>query len=133
MTNERFEAGLRTRREVLGAEYVDAALANADEFTRPFQELITTVAWNDVWNRPGLDRRTRSIINLAILGTLGRSTELGTHVRGALRNGLTPDEISEIFIHMMGYAGYPAGVEAFRIAQPIVAAHREQQAQQPAT
>ena len=91
----RFAAGLKTRREVLGSEYVDRALANADEFTHPFQEFVTTQAWNDVWNRSGLDRRTRSIVNLATLTALGRSQELATHVRGALTNGVTPEEIRE--------------------------------------
>jgi len=121
---ERFEAGLRTRREVLGAEYVDRALANADAFTQPFQEFVTMHAWNDVWNRPGLDRRTRSIINLATLAALGRAQELALHVRGALNNGVTPEEIREVFIQLAGYAGFPAAVEAFRTAQPIVAEHR---------
>lgn len=117
----RFEAGLRTRREVLGNEYVDRALANADDWTRPFQQFVTTQAWNDVWNRPGLDRRSRSMINLAMLGALGRSQELATHVRGALTNGVTPEEIREVFFQLAGYAGFPAVVEAFRTAQPIVA------------
>ncbi|HEY7295645.1 MAG TPA: carboxymuconolactone decarboxylase family protein [Dehalococcoidia bacterium] len=121
----RFEAGLKTRREVLGAEYVDRALANADEFTRPFQEFVTTQAWNDVWNRPGLDRKTRSIVNLATLTALGRPQELALHVRGALTNGVTPEEIREVFFQLAGYAGFPAAVEAFRTAQPIVAEWRE--------
>jgi 4-carboxymuconolactone decarboxylase len=121
---EGYEAGLKTRREVLGPEYVDAAVANADEFTRPFQEMVTAKAWNDIWNRPGLDRRTRSIINLATLVALGRSHELTLHVRGALRNGVTPEEIREVFYQLAGYAGFPAAVEAFRIAQPIVAEFR---------
>ena len=121
----RFEAGLKTRREVLGNEYVDRALANADDWTRPFQEFVTAQAWNDVWNRPGLDRRSRSMINLAMLGALGRSQELATHVRGALTNGVTPEEIREVFFQLAGYAGFPAAVEAFRTAQPIVAEWRK--------
>jgi 4-carboxymuconolactone decarboxylase len=120
----RFEAGLETRREVLGATYVDQALAKADEFTQPFQEFVTMHAWNDIWNRPGLDRKTRSIINLAMLSALGRSQELVLHTRGALANGVTPEEIGEVFIQVAGYAGFPAGVEAFRTAQPIIAEHR---------
>ncbi|HLZ69069.1 MAG TPA: carboxymuconolactone decarboxylase family protein [Dehalococcoidia bacterium] len=120
----RFEAGLETRRAVLGSDYVDRALANADEFTQPFQEFVTTQAWNDIWNRPGLDRRTRSIVNLATLTALGRSQELATHVRGALTNGVTPEEIREVFFQLAGYAGFPAAVEAFRAAQPIVAEWR---------
>ena len=121
---ERFEAGLKTRREVLGSEYVDRALAGADEFTQPFQEFVTIQAWDAIWNRPGLDRRTRSIINLAVLTALGRSHELALHTRGALNNGVTPEEIREVFIQLAGYAGFPAAVEAFRTVQPIIAEHR---------
>ncbi|MGH2586762.1 MAG: carboxymuconolactone decarboxylase family protein [Dehalococcoidia bacterium] len=120
---QRFEAGLKTRREVLGDGYVDRALANADDFTRPFQEFVTVQAWDTIWNRPGLDRKTRSIINLAALTALGRSHELALHIRGALNNGVTPEEISEVFIQLSGYAGFPAAVEAFRTAQPIIAEH----------
>lgn len=121
---QRYEAGLKTRREVLGAEYVDRAIAAADEFTKPFQEFVTAQAWDTIWNRPGLDRKTRSIINLAMLAALGRSPELALHVRGALNNGVTPEEIREVFIHVSGYAGFPAAVDAFRTAQPIVAEWR---------
>jgi 4-carboxymuconolactone decarboxylase len=121
----RYEAGLKTRREVLGAEYVDRSLANADDFTRPFQEYVTMQAWDAVWNRPGLDRRTRSIINLAMLAALGRSAELVLHTRGALTNGVTPEEIREVLIQVGGYAGFPAAVEAFRTVQPIIAEHRQ--------
>ncbi len=121
---ERFEAGLKTRREVLGDAYVDRALAGADDWTRPFQEFVTAQAWNDIWNRPGLGRRSRSLINLAMLGALGRSQELATHVRGALNNGVTPEQIREVFFQLAGYAGFPAAVEAFRTAQPIVAEWR---------
>ena len=120
---QRYEAGLQTRREVLGAEYVERALANADDFTRPFQEFVTIQAWDTIWNRPGLDRRTRSIINLATLAALGRTEELALHIRGALNNGVTPDEIREVFIQIAGYAGFPAAVSAVRTAQPIVAEH----------
>lgn len=121
---ERYEAGLKTRREVLGAEYVDRALANADDFTQPFQEYVTIHAWHEVWNRPGLDRKTRSIVNLAMLAALGRSEELALHIRGALNNGVTPEEIREVLIQVGGYAGFPAAVQAFRTAQPIIAEHR---------
>jgi 4-carboxymuconolactone decarboxylase len=121
----RYEAGLKTRREVLGAEYVDRSLANADDFTRPFQEYVTMQAWDAVWNRPGLDRRTRSIVNLAMLAALGRSAELVLHTRGALTNGVTPEEIREVLIQVGGYAGFPAAVEAFRTVQPIIAEHRQ--------
>ena len=118
---QRFEAGLKTRREVLGAEYVDRALASADDFTRPFQEFVTIQAWDAIWNRPGLDRKTRSIVNLAVLTALGRSHELALHTRGALNNGVTPEEIREVLIQLAGYAGFPAAVEAFRTVQPIIA------------
>ena len=121
---ERFEAGLKPRREVLGSEYVDRALAGADEFTQPFQEFVTIEAWDAIWNRPGLDRKTRSIINLAVLTALGRSHELALHTRGALNNGVTPEEIREVFIQLAGYAGFPAAVEAFRTVQPIIAEYR---------
>jgi 4-carboxymuconolactone decarboxylase len=124
---QRYEDGLKTRREVLGSAYVDRAIANADDFTGPFQEFVTTQAWNDIWNRPGLDRKTRSIINLGVLTALGRSAELGLHVRGALNNGVTPEEIREVFIQLAGYAGFPAAVEAFRTAQPIIAEFRTNQ------
>jgi len=120
---ERYEAGLRTRREVLGAEYVDRATANADDFTRPFQEFVTAQAWDAIWNRPGLDRRTRSLLNLAMLAALGRTEELALHIRGALNNGVTPEEMREVFFQVAGYAGFPAAVTAFRTAQPIVAEH----------
>jgi 4-carboxymuconolactone decarboxylase len=119
----RFEAGLQTRRDVLGTEYVDRALASADDFTRPFQEFVTMQAWDAIWNRPGLERKTRSIINLALLSALGRSAELASHTRGALTNGVTPEEIREVLIQVAGYAGFPAGVEAFRVVQPIIAEH----------
>lgn len=120
----RFEQGLQTRREVLGNEYVDRALAGIDDFTREWQQMLTEHAWNDVWNRPGLDRRTRSLLTVTVLAVLGRSTELASHTRGALNNGATPEEIAEVFMHLAGYAGFPAGVEAFRTAQPIIAEYR---------
>ncbi len=117
------EEGMRVRREVLGDEHVDAAAARTTPFTADFQDLITRYAWGEIWSRPGLDRRTRSIINLAVLTALGRSHELALHTRGALNNGVTPDEIREVFIQLAGYAGFPAAVEAFRTAQPIIAEH----------
>ena len=93
MNRESFEKGLKTRREVLGAEYVDNAIKNADAFNQPMQELVTEYCWNEIWNRPGLDRRTRSIINLSMLTALNRPHELKMHVKGALVNGVTKDEI----------------------------------------
>lgn len=111
-----FDAGVSTRRAVLGAEYVDAALQNATDFNIDLQELVTQYCWGDVWNRPGLDRRTRSLLNLAMLTALNRPHELKLHVRGALNNGVTRDEIKEVFLQAAIYCGVPAAVDAFRTA-----------------
>ena len=119
-----FEDGMRTRREVLGDAHVDRSIARTTDFTRDFQEHITRLAWGSVWTRPGLDRRTRSAITLTALTALGREGELELHVRGALRNGLTPDEISEILIHTSVYAGVPAANAAFAIAQRVIDGER---------
>jgi 3-oxoadipate enol-lactonase/4-carboxymuconolactone decarboxylase len=113
-------AGTRVRREVLGDAHVDRSQAAATDFTADFQEHLTRVAWGSVWTRPGLDRRTRSAITLAALAALGHEGELELHVRGALRNGLTPDEISEILIHISVYAGIPAANAAFRLAPRVI-------------
>src|SRR5947209_9543721 len=102
-----FEAGLQTRREVLGAEHVDRSLARASEFARPMQELVTEYCWGAVWSRPGLDRRTRSLLNIGMLTALGRSHELSLHVRGALTNGVTPEEIQEALLQAAIYCGVP--------------------------
>jgi 4-carboxymuconolactone decarboxylase len=120
MSDDPYEAGMEVRREVLGDAHVDRAVARTTDFTRAFQEHITRVAWGSVWTRPGLDRRTRSAITLTALTALGREGELEMHVRGALRNGLTPDEISEILIHTSVYAGVPAANAAFAIAQRVI-------------
>jgi len=117
MNQEQFEKGLKVRREVLGAEYVDASLRNADEFTRPMQEFVTEYCWGEVWNRPGLDRRSRSLLNLAMLTALNRPHELKLHVRGAINNGLTKDEIAEVFLQAAIYCGVPAAMESFRVAR----------------
>ncbi len=114
-----FEQGLKTRREVLGAEYVDAAIQSADDFNRPMQDLVTKYCWGDVWNRPGLDRRTRSLLNLAMLTALNRPHELKAHVKGALRNGVTKDEIREVFMHTAIYCGVPAAIDSFRSAREV--------------
>ncbi|OGA13676.1 MAG: 4-carboxymuconolactone decarboxylase [Betaproteobacteria bacterium RIFCSPHIGHO2_12_FULL_69_13] len=114
---ERHEAGLKTRREVLGAEWVDKSQASLDDFNRPFMELVNSYCWNDVWNRPGLDRKTRSMLNLAMLSALNRPHELKLHVNGALNNGLTKEQIREVFLQVAIYCGVPAAVEAFRIAR----------------
>jgi len=112
-----FETGLKVRSEVLGADYVDAAIKGADDFNRPFQEFITEYCWGAVWGRPGLPRKTRSMLNLAMLSALNRQTELKLHVRGALRNGVTKDEIAEVLLQAAIYCGVPAAVEAFRTAR----------------
>ncbi len=120
--NALYARGLATRREVLGAEYVDRAIAGADDFSRPLQELVTTWCWGEVWNRPGLDRRTRSLLNLAILTVLNRPHELKLHVQGALNNGVSREEIREVFLHAGVYGGVPAAVDAFRQAREVFAA-----------
>ena len=121
MSDDRYESGMQVRREVLGDEHVDRAVAATTEFTAPFQEFITRYAWGDVWNRDGLDRRTRSAITLAALTALGHEKELALHVRAARRNGLTPSEISEVLLHTAVYAGVPAANAAFAIAQQVLA------------
>jgi len=119
LNQELFEKGLKNRREVLGAKHVDKAIAAAEDFSRPLQELVTQYCWGEIWGRPGLDRRTRSIINLAMLTALNRPNELKLHVRGALNNGLSKADIQEVLLHAMIYCGVPAGVESFRIAQEV--------------
>jgi len=114
------EAGMGVRREVLGDAHVDAVIARTTPFTAPFQEFATRVAWGDVWSRPGLDRRTRSCITLAILTTLRAETEIAMHVRAALRNGLTSSEIAEVLLHSAIYAGLPAANSAYSIAQQVL-------------
>ncbi len=116
---ERYDAGLKTRREVLGAEYVDKAMAGVDDFNRPFVELLNSYCWNDVWNRPGLPRQTRSLLNLAMLSALGRSHELKLHIVGALNNGITKEQIREVFLQVAIYCGVPAAVESFRCAREV--------------
>ncbi|HTX07352.1 MAG TPA: carboxymuconolactone decarboxylase family protein [Solirubrobacteraceae bacterium] len=121
MNDELFEKGLAIRREVVGAEYVDRSLANADDFTRDFQRLVTEYCWGAGWGRDALSRRDRSLLNLAMLGALNRGTEFKLHLRGALRNGCTKAEIQDTLIQLAIYAGIPAGVEAFRLAQEVFA------------
>ena len=116
---ERAKDGLKTRREVLGAEYVDKAMAATDDFNREFVDLLNTYCWNDIWNRPGLPRQTRSIINLAMLSALGRVPELKLHINGALNNGLTKEQIKEVFLQVAIYCGVPAAVESFRCAREV--------------
>jgi 4-carboxymuconolactone decarboxylase len=111
------DEGMRIRREVLGDEHVDDAIERTTDFTRDFQDLITRYAWSEIWTRPGLDRRTRSCITIMALIALGRDDELAMHVRAAVRNGLTADEIKEVILHAAIYCGVPAANSAFQIAQ----------------
>jgi 4-carboxymuconolactone decarboxylase len=119
MNKELFDQGLRTRREVLGAEYVDTSIRNADDFSMAMQEFVTQYCWGDVWNRPGLDRRTRSLLNLAMITALNRPHELKLHVRGAINNGVTKDEIKEVFLQTAIYCGVPAAIDSFRNAREM--------------
>ena len=116
---ERYDAGLKTRREVLGAEYVDKSMAAVDDFGKPFTELLNTYCWNDVWNRPGLPRQTRSMLNLAMLSALGKEHELKLHINGALNNGLSKEQIREVFLQVAIYCGVPAAVVSFRCARDV--------------
>jgi 4-carboxymuconolactone decarboxylase len=120
MNQDAFEAGLKTRREVLGADYVDQSIQNADDFNMPLQQLVTEYCWNDIWNRPGLDRRTRSMINLAMLTALNRPHELKLHLKGALNNGVTKDEIREVLMQTAIYCGVPAAIDSFRVAREVL-------------
>jgi len=117
MSKEVYDKGLAIRREVLGAEYVDNAIKNADDFNRPLQELVTEYCWGAVWGRPGLPKKTRSLLNLAMLTALNRPHELKLHVRGALKNGVSREEITEVLLQAAIYCGVPAAVDAFRTAR----------------
>lgn len=119
--NETYKAGLKVRREVLGDAYVDASLAKADAFSAPLQQYLTEHAWGAVWTRDGLERKTRSMLNLAILTATNRGGELKLHIRGALNNGVTKDEMREIFLHCGAYCGAPAALESFKLAQQVFA------------
>ncbi len=121
MNKDLFDAGMKTRRAVLGDAYVDGALKAADKDPLPtaMQEYVAQYCWGDVWNRPGLDRRTRSFLNLAMLTALNRPHELKLHVRGALNNGLTRDEIGEAFLQAAVYCGVPAALDGFRVAREL--------------
>jgi 4-carboxymuconolactone decarboxylase len=114
------DEGMKVRREVLGDEHVDRAVANTTPFTEPFQDFVTRYAWGEIWARPGLDRKTRSCITLAALVALRAENEIAMHVRAALRNGLTPDEIGEVILHTAIYAGLPAANGAFAIAKGVL-------------
>ncbi|GAA3006426.1 4-carboxymuconolactone decarboxylase [Streptosporangium longisporum] len=124
---DRWEAGDATRRAVLGDEHVDRAVAESTPFTADFQEFITTYAWGEIWTRPGLDRRTRSCITLAMLAALGHEHELGMHVRAALRIGLTEEEIKEVLLQTAIYAGVPAANRAFAVARAALESGRDEE------
>ena len=120
--SEQFEKGLKIRRQVLGTEYVDGSLAKADDFMMAFQRITTEWCWGYAWTRPGLDLKTRSMLNLAMLTALSKPAELKLHVKGALANGVTVDEIKEILLHATVYCGIPAGLDAFKAAQEVLKA-----------
>ena len=115
-----FDKGLATRAQVMGQDFVNKALGGATDFTQPMQEHITAKAWGDVWQRPGLELKTRSMITVAMLIAMGKQNELKGHVRGALNNGVTPAELQEILLHAAVYCGVPSAVEAFRTAAEVV-------------
>jgi 4-carboxymuconolactone decarboxylase len=120
MTNAKYDAGLKVRKAVLGPDYVDRSIQNATPFTKPMQELVTEYCWGTVWTRDGIDRKTRSVINLAMLTALNRPHEIEIHVRGALNNGVTHAEMQEIFLQAAIYCGVPAAMDSFRIAQRVI-------------
>lgn len=115
-----FEQGLNTRREVLGSEYVDGSLAKANDFMMAFQRVTTEWCWGYTWNRPGLDKKTRSMLNLAMLTALNRPAEIRLHLKGALNNGVSVEEIREILLHATAYCGIPAGLDAFKVANQVL-------------
>jgi 4-carboxymuconolactone decarboxylase len=119
MTEERYETGLRIRREVLGAEYVNKSISMADDFNRPLQELVTEYCWGAVWSRPGLSRKMRSLINLAMLTALNRPHEVKLHLKGALNNGCSKEEIMEVLLQAAIYCGVPAAIDSFRLAREV--------------
>jgi 4-carboxymuconolactone decarboxylase len=118
--DDRYERGLAIRREVLGEAHVNRSLAGVTDFSRPVQEYVTRTAWGDIWSRPGLDRRTRSLLNLAMLTALNRNHELGVHVRGAVTNGCSEEEIQEVLLQAAVYCGAPGALESFRVAERVL-------------
>jgi 4-carboxymuconolactone decarboxylase len=120
MSNSTYDKGLATRTAVLGADYVQAAMKKSTDFTRPLQELVINHAWGNTWQRDGISLKTRSIVTVSMLVALGRMHELKIHVRGALNNGVTKEELQEIFMHASVYCGFPAAVDAFRTASEVV-------------
>ncbi|QYK08639.1 carboxymuconolactone decarboxylase family protein [Shewanella mangrovisoli] len=128
MNDEQYEKGLEVRRAVMGDSFVDKALSSATDFTRPLQELVTANCWGEVWVREGLSRQTRSLVTIATLAALKAPTELKGHVRGALRNGCTVEEIQEVLLHSTLYCGMPSGIEAFRAAKEVIEEWQAEQA-----
>jgi 4-carboxymuconolactone decarboxylase len=120
MSSEKYDQGMKARREVLGDEYVDRALSAASAFSEPMQILVTENCWGEIWTREALPRKTRSLVTLAMLAALKAPTELKAHVRGALRNGCTVEEIREVLLQAAVYCGIPAGIEAFRAAKEVI-------------
>jgi 4-carboxymuconolactone decarboxylase len=121
MDKQTYERGLEIRKSVLGREFVEKSIASADDFNRPLQELVTEYCWGAVWGREGLDRKSRSLINLAMISALNRPHELKLHVKGALRNGLTREQIREVLLQVGIYCGIPAAVDSFRVAREALA------------
>lgn len=119
--SEKFERGLKTRRAVVGDAYVDKSLASADDFTWPMQVLVTENCWEDIWNRPGLDKRSRSILNLGMIAALNRPHELRLHVRGAVNNGMSREELREVCLQVACYCGFPAALDTQRIVLEVLA------------
>ena len=126
MSDEKFENGMRIRREVLGNDYVDRAEANKTEFDADFQRFITETAWGSVWSRAGLDRRTRSMVTVAVLAAIGQEQELALHIRASANNGVTAEELKEVLLQVAVYAGVPAANSAYRIAKEIYSEHEDQ-------
>lgn len=125
MDKKTYDLGVEIRTATLGKEYVEKSLRAADEFTRPFQELVTEYCWGAIWGREGLPRKTRSMLNLALLCALNRPHELRMHLQGAFRNGVTIQEVQEIFMHVAIYVGVPAAVDAFRVAREVIAEQKK--------
>ncbi len=121
MNQDLFDKGMKVRREVLGSEYVDKSMASATSFTRDFQQFVTQYCWGEIWNRPGLARRDRSLLNLAMLTALNRPHELKLHVAGAINNGVTPSEVKEVFLQAAIYCGVPAALDSFGAAKEVFA------------
>ena len=120
MTKDSFEKGLAKRRKVMGDAYVDRALSQADELTMPMQDFVTRVAWDEIWNREALSDRDRSLINLGIIAALNRPHEFKGHVRGALNNGVSPEEIRDVCLQIAAYCGFPAGLDSLRNAMEVI-------------